>query len=728
MLIHFAKCSSPRTEFQGLNTVTAASVTGQLIMAMQALGSIRELSIQWQQPVRTLIDLTKIMMFDFHFVRTSCFFGTDSPVLYFVSRLLTCPIACILLICSWVLNKMLGRRKPFNTVMNQCGLLIFAFFLSITRSTLIPFQCVTSPNGSSSMLLHPGIICFESKDHALFVWLPVAGIVTQPVAVLGLATYVICSYPSQVASGKGQRFATRYRFLLHRFKPDAYYYGLVLLYRNALVALMPTVLVGIPEVQVPLMGMILIAVQNLQIHTAPWRTGLANLVDVLLTDLLLVILLSAGPLLLTDKTQSATVLGWLLCIPVLSMLLVALVGFEKLALKHIQWNTKLYGIFLCHHKAGGGSLSRLLKILISQHSSTRVFLDSDELENLDMLFDIVRTSTKNLVVVLTPELLSRSWCAGEIVTAWKNGIATLPLVCDGFEPLSDEAQKLIPTLWTPHQKVQLASYGVEMDDVNAAYGWLQHELTSLQMPRFGPVSSREDTVVKLLNICGVSSHGRPSNLSRPRILIVSSLLEAEFLSTCEVFQHLLQVELNVECAVVHGMYQMTSFKRFAYYLLVLLFRGIFLDQDFNKLLLSASTACPASRRTLEMVPVIADANFDYPGIGGLLKNCGSPGAHEEQVLRNLRTVLALPFTPLASGGLQQRQVAEIALRCHRYQDSVAAASSDERDDQLVDPDRADPATFGAECADKLVEEPEALDLGRVSSASEVSEAMAEVAF
>lgn len=145
------------------------------------------------------------------------------------------------------------------------------------------------------------------------------------------------------------------------------------------------------------------------------------------------------------------------------------------------------------------------------------------------------------------------------------------------------------------------------------------------------VSSREDTVVKLLNICGVSSHGRPSNLSRPRILIVSSLLEAEFLSTCEVFQHLLQVELNVECAVVHGMYQMTSFKRFAYYLLVLLFRGIFLDQDFNKLLLSASTACPASRRTLEMVPVIADANFDYPGIGGLLKNCGSPGAHEEQV-------------------------------------------------------------------------------------------------
>ena len=136
--------------------------------------------------------------------------------------------------------------------------------------------------------------------------------------------------------------------------------------------------------------------------------------------------------------------------------------------------------------------------------------------------------------------------------------------------------------------------------------------------------------MKLLNICGVPSHGRASNLSRPRILIVSSLVEAEFLSTCEVFQHLLQAHLNVECAVVHGTHQMTSFKPFAYYLVVLLFRGIFLDQDFTNLLLYASTACPASRRTLEMVPVIADANFDYPGIDGLLKSPCSPSCAEEQ--------------------------------------------------------------------------------------------------
>ena len=138
-------------------------------------------------------------------------------------------------------------------------------------------------------------------------------------------------------------------------------------------------------------------------------------------------------------------------------------------------------------------------------------------------------------------------------------------------------------------------------------------------------------VVELLGVCGISlSHGGQSKMakdasdasrsSRPRILIISSLLEAEFLSACEVFQHWLQVQLGVECDVVHGVRQMSSWKPYAYYLVVLLFRGIFRDQQFTKLLLYASANCPISHRSLEIVPVIADGNFDFPSMDSLLKN------------------------------------------------------------------------------------------------------------
>ena len=48
-------------------------------------------------------------------------------------------------------------------------------------------------------------------------------------------------------------------------------------------------------------------------------------------------------------------------------------------------------------------------------------MDCDQLENLDYLFDIVRTETKSVVVVLTTKLLSRAWCA-----------AQFPAGCDAF--------------------------------------------------------------------------------------------------------------------------------------------------------------------------------------------------------------------------------------------------------------------------------------------------------
>ena len=40
---------------------------------------------------------------------------------------------------------------------------------------------------------------------------------------------------------------------------SGFYYGLLLLYRNGLIALLPVLLVKLPEVQVPFMGMVLLS-------------------------------------------------------------------------------------------------------------------------------------------------------------------------------------------------------------------------------------------------------------------------------------------------------------------------------------------------------------------------------------------------------------------------------------------------------------------------------------
>ena len=132
-----------------------------------------------------------------------------------------------------------------------------------------------------------------------------------------------------------------------------------------------------------------------------------EVVDHLLAVLLLVLLLGAAPLLEIDFENSSQVLGYLLCVPVFGLLLVGLGGLAWTAVIQLRPATQ-YGVFLCHHKGGAGGLCRLMKILVARHTSTGVFLDCDQLESLDFLFDVIRKSTKSVVVVLTPELLKRA--------------------------------------------------------------------------------------------------------------------------------------------------------------------------------------------------------------------------------------------------------------------------------------------------------------------------------
>ncbi|CAE7805471.1 Tg [Symbiodinium sp. CCMP2592] len=84
------------------------------------------------------------------------------------------------------------------------------------------------------------------------------------------------------------------------------------------------------------------------------------------------------------------------------ILVMALLGFLRAIVHHFRKRCPC-GIVLCHHKGGAGSLCRLMKLVIARHSPTRVFLDCDQLENLDYLFEIVRTETKSVVVVLDGE-------------------------------------------------------------------------------------------------------------------------------------------------------------------------------------------------------------------------------------------------------------------------------------------------------------------------------------
>ena len=78
--------------------------------------------------------------------------------------------------------------------------------------------------------------------------------------------------------------------------------------------------------------------------------------------------------------------------------------------------------FISHFKAEASGEARLFKIELEtriskrQGRAGRVYLDSDNLNDLDGLLDTVRHAS-SLVLLLSPRVLERPWCVLELVAA-----------------------------------------------------------------------------------------------------------------------------------------------------------------------------------------------------------------------------------------------------------------------------------------------------------------------
>lgn len=156
--------------------------------------------------------------------------------------------------------------------------------------------------------------------------------------------------PYQWKPGQGLQLVHRHRFLFQRFRPQRYYYGLLLLLRNAMLALFPVIFTPVPSLQIEIMGFVLLTASALQIRLWPWRTELANYTDLAINLLLQILLLGVSPLVSRDAEKSTVLLGYLLSFAVLSPFIAGLVVISHAIWRHFI-PPSLFGVFLCHHKA-----------------------------------------------------------------------------------------------------------------------------------------------------------------------------------------------------------------------------------------------------------------------------------------------------------------------------------------------------------------------------------------
>eukprot|EP00930_Biecheleria_cincta_P028573 TRINITY_DN19944_c0_g2_i1.p1 TRINITY_DN19944_c0_g2~~TRINITY_DN19944_c0_g2_i1.p1 ORF type:complete len:1742 (-),score=234.93 TRINITY_DN19944_c0_g2_i1:108-5333(-) len=659
---------------QRLSSLTVIMTGGQLITALQALGAVSQLAIDWQEPVRTFMELLALLTLDFDVANMSCLVQENSPVAKFAMQLVTYPFLLATLTTGFFLSKLTKSPVTLDSFWNLNGSILFVLFISMTLAMLGPLQCLENPNGLMSVAENPGIVCWRSSEHAVLSGLSILGIVIYPVAILAWAGWTTLQYPSRIASGSGLMLNVRYRFLFGRFRPEHYYFGLLYLVRNMVIALVPVVFANTTTLQIVAMGAVLQWSAALQASLWPWRTLGSNLSDLAISQCLGLVLLGAAPLL---EVNDSSMLANLIFTVVMLLFLAGLAVIGHAVYSRFR-PPRAFGAFLCHHKAGAGSLCRYMKTVASKHSSSVLFLDSDELESLDLIFDTVRCATKALVAVLSPELLHRMWCAGEIVTAHTNEVFMLPILCDGYNHPDGNRIHAIGGVWTEEQKHTLISFGISMEMVQNAYHHLV-KLPSLAMPRFGSSEQQEDIVVKMLDLCKLPRRAFITKSERTEsapILITGSVADAEALSTTYVVQAYMQKIMQQECVVVRDARATEKALDSAVYMLVLFAKGMLRDPSFAEVLL---TVTEGSEGSVEIVTVSADTGFEFPGpefykeleIEGLREVGLGPavGVRLSQAFRSLLSVLALPLSPLGSHGLIEKQLNEISRRFRKLSDT-----------------------------------------------------------
>ncbi|CAK8993410.1 unnamed protein product [Durusdinium trenchii] len=656
-----------------LSVFMVSLIFGQIVVCLQGLDAIYQLDLTWKDPAKAILAALAVFNLDLEF---SCLLPPQSYTVEYVLKLLAYPAVVFITFLAWLSTRCSKHAVPFNAFVNVHGLFVVALLTALSLTVVRPLQCRSNPNGLFTVSSRPDLTCWETEEHQTLVVFVSIGILAYPVTILSCIAYLTRKYPIWLRSGGGIKVMERYRFLFARFRPERYYFGLILSVHNLTVAVIPAALVAFPALQVGIMGCVICSKLVAQILLWPWRMDLANYNDAALSAGLMTILLLASPLLNIDQGQTRQSVAVLLsCVMILLPLVAIFIAFA-VVLARLRPQSK-FGAFLCHHKAGAGALCRFFKLVAKKYVNINLFLDSDELDDLARIFDIVKADTRSLVVVLTSELLHRMWCAGEIATAHKHQIPIIPLYCDDFGFPDASCIATMESVWSEEQRGTLVSHGISMEDIKAAYRSLR-TLPGVDLKRRWSLEAQEDAVLQVLTAVyergpRVEVATAPSVKSAKVLVCVTE--EAEAISAGFILQQMVQTKLQTVTFLARTPEDVFESASFA---LVILSKGILEDCGFAQILLAIR------RASVALVPV-NDGSFDFPGlefyqqvqegnlvIPGLAPNQGPPLARAFQALLS---ILALPMTPHASIGILERQVDQICQRFGNWDDVVERSSS-----------------------------------------------------
>eukprot|EP00413_Alexandrium_margalefii_P006868 CAMPEP_0204539372 /NCGR_PEP_ID=MMETSP0661-20131031/16677_1 /ASSEMBLY_ACC=CAM_ASM_000606 /TAXON_ID=109239 /ORGANISM="Alexandrium margalefi, Strain AMGDE01CS-322" /LENGTH=606 /DNA_ID=CAMNT_0051545979 /DNA_START=50 /DNA_END=1867 /DNA_ORIENTATION=- len=516
------------------------------------------------------------------------------------------------------------------------GTAFLAFLIAIISATLSPLQCEHHPNQSWTIREFPSVACWESEEHRNMVIIGLVAFLCIPLPYMAKCAAVVLEFPRRMREGDVE-FLQEYTFLFVRSRPEVYWYVIAHVARSfaiALVPLVPSVLLQIISLQV-----LMFASLGLTVSFRPWRTWEANVVEVVITSLVMLFCSLANCFRAATLQEQKSLALFCTALVITAMLPFPL-SMVRLATNKLATRRKDFQFFLCHHKAGAGAFTRLLKMSLLESSQVRgqVFVDSDNLRNLNDLFEQVSFQTENLVIVASRQIFTRPWCVGEMTVARLCNVRTVLLhMPDGKLPEEDFAK----ACGQMASFIEcLSAYSIGPLEIQDTLGWV-HDLPSFEVP---PLLGRGMLQQLTAQICGDAGGwiGKQASTRAPceRSFILCNAADLEAMAAANV------LAMMLACHFVHSGDDLPVALATDQELpdtglcLVALLSAGFLEQRH-----CLQTLLRASRLHMRVLPVTLEETFRFPSRPDLDALLAAEGEEVVEAVEEALREISVPFQP-----------------------------------------------------------------------------------
>eukprot|EP00930_Biecheleria_cincta_P022678 TRINITY_DN16531_c0_g1_i1.p1 TRINITY_DN16531_c0_g1~~TRINITY_DN16531_c0_g1_i1.p1 ORF type:complete len:1023 (+),score=128.73 TRINITY_DN16531_c0_g1_i1:127-3069(+) len=494
-------------EREGHAILMAFTSMGLLVAVSQQISIISQISVVFKEPLLGVLSIFHVLIFDIEIFNLGCIVDF-TPLRRFVLKIFMIVIGAIAIVGVHALFVFFRRGGKFvqemHVLSNVLGFFALAFYISVTSTALSPYQCKENPNQLWTAWKFESVVCWQSEVHGLML---VAGSVALlgPLAFLAYSCVAVMRYGQEMSQGNAG-FLNSHRFFFGRYSSDKYWCTLFYLLRSLLLSMTP--LIPNHIMQIFLAQGIWLAQLIFAVHFKPYRSDGLNFLEVD-CSVCLVCLLVLCPFFAEPTPEMSTMATYIALVVVILPCIMLLFGVVVAVRRHIgQRRKQTFKFFLCHHKAGAGSFCRLLKIWLQNAPGCNgsVFIDSDNLRNLDMLFDYVGFQSETIVALVSKDLFRRPWCVGELVVAQSNSVNLIKVVFPDFEPYTknfiDCYVQHVPDI------LQLAPEGIDLPMVQNMLHWMQKQKTI-----YLPESLSENVVADL---CKHIISGQSGSISPPK--------------------------------------------------------------------------------------------------------------------------------------------------------------------------------------------------------------------